>query len=110
MGIKRLAKMTGRIATNRVMPENNIIGNRTSTRRRAISRVLHLTLCILLICWGSGDMKALFLVITYFGTSVAPVSVLMILPSCKTWTAITASVVPSGKSMTECSTRISSFS
>ena len=46
----------------------------------------------------------------HFGMRVAPVSVLMILPSCKMWTAITASVVPSGKSMTECSTRTSSFS
>jgi hypothetical protein len=46
----------------------------------------------------------------YLETGVAPVSVRMILPSLSMCTAITASWEPSGKPMTLCSTRMSSFS
>jgi hypothetical protein len=47
---------------------------------------------------------------SYLEIGVAPVSVRMILPSLSMCTAITASRVPSGKSMTLCSTRMSPFS
>ena len=47
---------------------------------------------------------------SYLETGVAPVSVRMILPSLSMCTAITASRVPSGKSMTPCSTTMSPFS